>query len=104
MPSDCAAAFVCSTVAAILGFYRIRQNRHPCKSGNNLGQKLEPLASQFRRLEARAGYVASWPMEARDQAVSDRVGARRHDHWDGLGKRLHGAGCRRAFGHDDIQM
>src|SRR5262249_49028364 len=73
------------------------------ESGNNLGQELKTLAGQFRCLEAWAGYVAARPMKTRDQAVSNRIGARRHDDWDSLRDSFRRPDCRCAFGHDDIQ-
>src|SRR5262249_39660627 len=50
-----------------------------------------------------AGYVAARPMKTRDQAVSNRIGARRHDDWDSLRDSFRRPDCRCAFGHDDIQ-
>src|SRR5947209_957539 len=58
---------------------------------------------QFRRLEARAGYVAARPIEARNQTSFNRISARRHDDWDGLRDSFCRPDCRRAFCHDDIQ-
>src|SRR5438105_4797507 len=104
MPSDCAAAFVCSTVAAILGFTGFDKTATRASPGTISVRSWSrlPASSAVWRLGPVTLPPGRWRLATKPFPTGS--GARRHDDWDGLGKRFHGAGCRRAFGHDDIQM
>jgi hypothetical protein len=69
------------------------------------GSELEPLAAQFRRrLPAPAGYITTRPIEARDQTSSNRIGARRHDDWNGLRDSFRSPDRGRSFGDNEIHL
>src|SRR5262249_22418036 len=102
-PSDCAAAFVCSTIGAVFGFNGFDKTATRASPGTISVRSWSrlPLSSGAWRLNPVD--VPAGPVEVRNQASSNRISARRHDDWDGLRNSFCRLDCRRALRHDDIQ-
>jgi hypothetical protein len=84
---------------------RFHEHRHSAHVGGQLLQDLQPLAAGLGGLGVKTGDVGAGPIEALDDARSDRIAdAGEHDR-DGRGRGLRRLGGRRAEpGHDHIGM
>ena len=74
---------------------RIHENRDDGGLGQDLAQYFDPLRSERGVIECDARDVAAWSVQARDEAVADRVGAFREHDRNGSGCCL----CRDRRGH-----
>src|SRR5262245_7922240 len=61
---------------------RILQNGHAGEGRDRLLEELETLANHVCTLDGYPCNVASWPREARHEAVSNRVTGDHHDNWN----------------------
>ena len=64
------------------GIANIGHDRQSAKTGDNLAQEFESLASKIGELDRQAGDVAARSRQTSDQAAADRVRRRREDDRD----------------------
>src|SRR5204863_3138435 len=82
----------------------VPENGHSLDPRQKLLEQLETLSAEIGRHQAEAGYVATRPRQAFDEAAAYWVAARPHDDWDGLCGLLCGQWCESSISPNHIHV